>query len=208
MLSDTELIESCVEDSIRGREALLANKLRFAECRFGTNQLMSKQAGLLAKVSVKEQPPQFWVRQSTPNQALLDELLQRHQFVGSGQPDGEGFVSYEYLPVKQGYTLNRQPARALWKNWRTLYRMQENMAKAQKLLVKGGHDWEEVKKITVSNQLMFIETAEGETVSHMDDAIAWLSEGQTEEATARVTPARARRTESTGENIGFPTDAF
>lgn len=210
MLSDTQLIESFIEDSIRSREPLLANKALMAECRFGSNQLLGKQTGLLAKVDIREQPLQFLIRQGTPFQGLLDEALQRHQFIGTGKTNTDGFLSYEYLPVKAGYTLNRQPARALWKNWRTLYRMQENLDKAQKLMVKNGHDWEAIQKITMSNQMMFIETASGETVSHMDDAIAWLSEAQ---AAATVPappplPTNRRIHPNTSQDTGFPEDAF
>ncbi|MEO0541615.1 MAG: hypothetical protein AAFZ80_12230 [Cyanobacteria bacterium P01_A01_bin.105] len=215
MLSDIQLIESFVEDSLRSREPLLANKALMAECRFGSNQLMGKQAGLLAKVNLREQPLQFWVRQGTSHQALLDEVLQRHQFLGTGRPDEEGFLGYGYLPTKDGYTLNRQPARALWKNWRTLYRMQENLEKAQKLMVKGGHDWEAIQKITMSNQMMFIETASGETVSHVDDAIAWLSEANATVSTPAAPQVSSRRRShpsnqpsNSGENGGFPDGAF
>ncbi|MEO1592414.1 MAG: hypothetical protein AAFU71_14155 [Cyanobacteria bacterium J06632_22] len=216
MLSDIQLVQTFVEDSLRARETLLANKSLIAECRFGSNQLMGKQTGLLAKVNIKTQPVQFWVRPNTSYQALLDELLQRNQFVAGGKPDKEGFVSYGYTPAKAGYTLNQQPARALWRNWRTLYRMQENLAKAEKLLIQNGEDWEAIQKITMSNQMMFIETASGETVSHMDDAISWLSESNPAEPVAkpglpknpRVPSHHRDRVQNAADNGGFPDDAF
>ncbi|MEM9005261.1 MAG: hypothetical protein AAGE59_17275 [Cyanobacteria bacterium P01_F01_bin.86] len=178
MLSDTGLIEAFFEASIRGQETLLANKHFLAESRFGVNQLASKQAGILVKVNVKQQPIQFWVRQSAPNREVLEEVLQRQQFLVTGKQSDDGFSSYQYFPVKPGYTLNCQSARTLWKNWRTLQRLSENMSQAQKLLVKGGHDWEQIKRITVSSDLLFIETPAGETTSHIDESITWLSEVQ------------------------------
>ncbi len=213
MLSDIQLVQTFVEDSLRGREALLANKAMMAECRFGSNQLMGKQTGLLAKINIKEQPLLFQVRQGTPYQALLDETLQRNQFVIGGEPDRDGFVSYSYASVKEGYTLNQQPARALWKNWRTLYRMQENLAKAEKLLIQNGEDWEAIQKITMSNQMMFIETESGETVSHMNDAIAWLSETATEttdaaQSAARIPHHRRSQPDNLGTSGGFSDRAL
>ncbi|MEO0537312.1 MAG: hypothetical protein AAF215_26080 [Cyanobacteria bacterium P01_A01_bin.123] len=200
MLSETELLEAFVEASIRGQDTLLANKQFIAESRFGINHLISKKSGLVVKVNVKEQPVQFWIRHDAPNREQLDELLKQQQFLTTGTQSDDGFCGYQYFPAKQGYDLHCQSARVLWRNWRTLYRMHENMAQAQKLLIKGGHDWEQIKKITVANNVMFIETPDGETTSHMDDAIAWLSE---------VPPARPTQpTEATADSGGFPADGF
>lgn len=200
MLSKTELVEAFVEASIRGQDTLLANKQFLAENRFGTNQLIDKQAGLSIKVDVKQQPIQFWVRRDTSDYDWIQALLKQHQFFESGTQGEDGFCSYQYVAAKDGYTLNRQSARALWKNWRSLYRMHENMAKAQKLLIKGGHDWEQVKKMTVSNNLLFVETPEGETTYNMDDAIAWLSEIPKTEPTQAVDAA--------SDVGGFAADGF
>ncbi|MEO1297142.1 MAG: hypothetical protein AAFW75_15420 [Cyanobacteria bacterium J06636_16] len=52
------------------------------------------------------------------------------------------------------------------------------MAQAQKLLIKSGHDREQIKRITICDNLLFIETPAGETTSRIDDTIAWLSEVQ------------------------------
>ena len=217
MLSDIQLVQTFVEDSLRSREVLLANKALMAECRFGSNQLMGKQVGVLAKVNIKDQPLRFWVRQGTPYQALLDETLQRNQFVVGAEPDSDGFMGYGHMPTKEGYTLNQQPARALWRNWRTLYRMQENLAKAEKLLIQSGEDWEVIQKITMSNQMMFIETKSGETVSHMNDEIAWLSEAGAMLPEALAKPGLPRNprirqdrdfSSSTADVGGFPDDAF
>ena len=197
MLSDTELMEAFLEASIRGQETLLANKQFLAESRFGVNQLTSKQAGLLIKVNVQEQPVQFWVRHDVPNREQIHALLERQQFLTTGPLSEDGFCRYQYFPVKPGYTLNRQSARALWKNWRTLYRLNENMAQAQKLLIKGGHDWEQIQKMTISNNLLFIETPTGETTSHMDDDIAWLSEVRSAPATQPARPKEAPSTAPT-----------
>ena len=201
MLSETELLEAFVEASIRGEDVLLANKQFMAESRFGTNHLTSKQAGLLAKVNVKEQPIQFWIRNDAPNREQLDKLLKRQQFLTTGRQSGDGFWGYQYFPAKQGYNLNCKSARMLWKNWRTLYRMHENMAQAQKLLIKNGHDWEQIKKITVSNNVMFIETPTGEATSHMDDAIAWMSE-------VVPPPPPPRPKQVVADYGGFPEDGF
>lgn len=208
MLSETELIEAFLEASIRGQETLLANKQFLAESRFGVNQLVSKQAGLLVKVNVQKQPVQFWVRHDAPNREQIHKLLEQQQFLTTGKQNDDGFCGYQYFPVKQGYALNCQSARALWKSWRTLYRLNENMAQARKLLIKGGHDWEQIQKITISNNLLFIETPTGETTSHMDDDIAWLSEvppqRPAQPAVKEVAPTpTAEPAEAVTEYVGF-----
>lgn len=207
MLSDTELIEAFFETSIRGQETLLANKQFLAESRFGVNQLIGKRTGLLVKVNVQQQPLQFWVRHDAPNHEQLQEVLEQQQFIETGKQSDDGFHSYQHIPVKSGYTLNCQSARLLWKNWRTLYRMNENMAQAQKLLIREGHDWEQVKRMTVSGNVLFIETPTGETTSRLDEDIAWLSEKQTAPAQPAKTekpptpPAQPAATEA--EYVGF-----
>ncbi|MEL7313867.1 MAG: hypothetical protein AAFN08_02830, partial [Cyanobacteria bacterium J06559_3] len=45
----------------------------------------------------------------------------------------------------------------------SVYRLNENMAQAQKLLIKSGHDREQIKRITICDNLLFIETPAGET---------------------------------------------
>ena len=216
MLSDIELIEAFFEASIRGQDPLLANKHFLAENRFGVNHLISNQAGLLVKVNVQEQPLKFWVRHDAPNHEQLQELLQQQQFLQMGKQTDDGFYGYQHIPVKPGYTLNRQSARALWKNWRTLHRMNENMAQAQKLLIREGHDWEQIKRLTISGNLLFIETPTRETTSRLDEGIAWLSEVQParpSHTTKPVQPAKkeasasprppARPAESAAEYVGF-----
>ncbi|MEO1297141.1 MAG: hypothetical protein AAFW75_15415 [Cyanobacteria bacterium J06636_16] len=208
MLSDTELIEAFFEASIHGQETLLANKQFLAESRFGVNQLIGKRTGLLVKVNVQQQPLQFWVRHDAPNHEQLQEVLEQQQFIETGKQSDDGFHSYQHIPVKSGYTLNCQSARLLWKNWRTLYRMNENMAQAQKLLIREGHDWEQVKRMTVSGNVLFIETPTGETTSRLDEDIAWLSEKQT---APPVQPAKteepptppAQPAEAKAEYVGF-----
>ncbi|MDB9527539.1 hypothetical protein PN498_16190 [Oscillatoria sp. CS-180] len=212
MLSETELVEAFIEASIHGQETLLANKQFLAESRFGTNHLMHKQTGLLAKVNVKQDPTEFWVRHDAPNYEWFQDLLQQHQFLSTGQHTDDGLSSYQHVPSKDGYTLNCQPARALWKNWRTLYRMYENMDKAQKLLIREGHDWEQIRSMTVSSNVLFIETPAGETSCSMDDAIAWLSETETagptqEDESAQATPP-AQETQPVGDPGGFSADGF
>lgn len=200
MLSDTELVEAFLEASIRGQDVLLANKHFVAESRFGSNQLVSKQSGLLIKAEVQQQPVQFKVRYDSPKREWLHGLLDQHDFFTTGKQDDKGFCSYQYFPGKPGYDLNYKSARDLWKNWRTLYRMHENMAQAQKLLIKGGHDWEQIQRMSVNSNLLFIETLAGETTSHMDDEIVWLSEVPSD------TPAQPA--EAVTESGGFAADGF
>ncbi|MGF1524575.1 MAG: hypothetical protein ACFBSF_19805 [Leptolyngbyaceae cyanobacterium] len=192
MLSDKELIETFFESSINGRETLLANKQFLAESRFGVNQLIGKRTGLLAKVNVQQQPIQFWVRHDAPNHEQLQEVLEQQQFIATGKQSDDGFHSYQHIPVKSGYTLNCQSARLLWKNWRTLYRLNENMAQAQKLLIRDGHDWEQIKRMTVSGNVLFIETPAGETTSRLDEDIAWLSEERTAPPAQPAQPAQPK----------------
>ncbi|MGC1527480.1 MAG: hypothetical protein WA783_15650, partial [Phormidesmis sp.] len=62
--------------------------------------------------------------------------------------------------------------RALWKNWRAIKRLSKSTSK---LLVRQGTTWTSIRAISVSNELMFIETADNTEVVHsLKDSVLWL----------------------------------
>lgn len=176
MLTDTEVVEAFIEDSLRGRETLQANPLLKSECLRGINELISKQDGLLIKVDIHQQPIEFLVRHGTAYEDWLHDLFQRHQFITTDRSGSDRFYRYRRFQVLPGYQVNCESARQLWKSWRTLRRMTQNREKAKALMIQGGQSWTEVQSMTVSNEMLFINTPEGEVVTHMSDAVFWLSQ--------------------------------
>ncbi|MEL6351266.1 MAG: hypothetical protein AAFR58_05835 [Cyanobacteria bacterium J06627_28] len=177
MISNKELLEAFVQASVRRQEVLMANKLFKAETVCGMNQLISKQEGILIKVTLHPQV-QFSVRRNSSQQLLLREALNKYQFLKSSTNEGDYFDTYAYYSITQGYEFNCNSAKTLWKNWRAIKLLSDRMVKGSKLLVKKEQTWREVQDISVSNELMFIETADNteELIHNLDDSILWLEE--------------------------------
>lgn len=176
MLTDKELIQTFIEDTLMGREVLLANKNFKSESLHRMNHLISKREGILIKVDVLEFPITFSVRSGSSYEDLLHEVFRELSFITADRAGSSQFYQYRRFQVLPGYKVNCETASHLWKSWRLLSRMSRHFNKAQALLIQGGYSWTEVQSMTVSNELLFINTPEGEVVAHMTDPIFWLSQ--------------------------------
>lgn len=173
MLTNTELVDAFIESSVRGEEVLLSNSSFRAESLCGINQLMSHKDGIQIKVDLQKSPLQFYLRRNTPHTILLRSLLNSQQFLLSASTSDSQFATYQYFSVRRGYEFNCNTGRALWKNWRAIKRLSSN---ASKVLVKQGNTWAEIQSIGVSNELIFIETAnKTEVVHNFEDSVLWLN---------------------------------
>lgn len=173
MLTNTELVEAFIESSVRQKEVLLANASFKAESLCGINQLISHKEGVQLKIDIRQGPLQFNLRRQSPHTLFLRSLLNRHQFLMAEGAEGTPFETYRYFSVKRGYQFNCTTGRALWKNWRAIKRLSSNVSK---MMVKKEGAWAEVRAIGVSNELIFIETADQKEVVHnFDDAVLWLT---------------------------------
>jgi len=191
MLTNTELIETFIENSLRQKEVLLANPTFNAETICGVNQLISHKDGPLIKVDIRSQPKQFYLRQKSPHTLLLKQLLHRHQFLAAENGQGDtntAFDIYRYFSVQRGYQFNYDTGRALWKNWRAIKRLSESTSK---LLVRQETTWSAIRAISVSNELMFIETADNTEVVHsLKDSVLWLDKAAQETTQQNVASSK------------------
>ncbi|MEO0646626.1 MAG: hypothetical protein AAFZ17_10795, partial [Cyanobacteria bacterium J06650_10] len=163
------------------------------------------QGSILLKVSLSQELTEFHLRRDTPHKLFLQNLLSHHQFLmahsnysarsqtvenqntrNSNTKESKiretidpHFDIYRYFSVKHGYQFNCNTGRALWKNWRAIKRLSSN---ASKLLIRStgqtnnGKTWTEIQSIGVSNELIFIETADHkELVHNFEDAVQWLN---------------------------------
>lgn len=182
MLTNTELVEAFIENSLRHKQVLLSNQTFSAESLCDTNQLTSHQNGILLKAKTNQRSTQFYLRKNTPHYRFLQKLLSQHQFLlaqDGQETNAPHFDIYRYFSIKHGYQFNCNTGRALWKNWRAIKRLSANTSK---LLVRSAEKnkaqiaWTEVQSIGVSNELIFIETADNkELVHNFEDAILWLN---------------------------------
>ena len=155
----------------------MANKLLKAETVCGMNQLISKQEGILTKGTLHPQI-QFSVRRNSSQEKLLCEALNKYQFLKSSTNEGNHFDTYSYYSITQGYEFNSNTAKTQWKNRRHNKELTAKKDKGTKLLIKKEQTWSEVQDISVSNELMIIETADNteELIHNFDDSVLWLEE--------------------------------
>jgi hypothetical protein len=174
MLSDRELVTAFIAESLQGRPVLYANTTLRAESIGHCNQLISKQHGVLVKITLDKKPLEFLVRQETAYSSWLHPIFQSHQFVSTDRSTNCQFYSYRQMSVLPGYGVNCDAAKNLWKSWRTIHKLYRTLDRSQALMVQHRNSWQPVKNIAMSNEMLFIETAFGETTTHLSDKILWL----------------------------------
>jgi hypothetical protein len=178
MLSDRELVTAFITESLQGRPVLYANTTLRAESIGLTNQLISKQHGLIVKITLDQKPFNFFVRQENAYSTWLHSIFQSHQLVSTDRFTNNQFYSYRQMNVLPGYGVNCDIAKNLWKSWRTIQKLYRILDRNQALMIQHKNSWQPVKNIAMSNEMLFIETALGETATHLSDKILWLEKQQ------------------------------
>lgn len=176
MLTNSKLIESFLEASLRQKEVFLSNATFRAESVCGVNQLMSHKGGVLIKMSLQQSATQLWLRRNSAHIQLLRGLLHRYNFLVTEGKQDRYFDCYRYVSVKPGQEFNYDTGRQLWKYWRSLKRHSLATDSTPKLLVCRGQKWFSIRAISISNELLFIETTEGtDLIYNLATPIIWLT---------------------------------
>ena len=179
-LSDEELIDQFVQDSLQNREVLLANANLTAQanrCPDHTiqNQLLSKGEGLVASSQLNHEYPEFIIRDQCSFWYSLNYSLARHHFIPIEQKSQKQFSSYQYVKVPQGYQMACTKAMELWRMWWKYYRRARHGSRlALNLLVRVRQTWYPIQNLEVSNGLLFIQTLVDENTLHGEDLVFWL----------------------------------
>ena len=179
-LSDEELIDQFIQESLQNREVLLANAHLTAQANYFSdhtiqNQLLSKGEGLVVSSRINHEYPEFIVRDHSSIWYSLNYALARHHFIPIQQQPQPQFSSYQYVKIPQGYQMACTKAIELWRMWWKYYRRARHGSRlALNLLVRVRQTWYPIQNLEVSNGLLFIKTLVDENTLQGEDLIFWL----------------------------------
>lgn len=173
-LEDIILIQQFVQD----KGAFLHNQSLYVESAPGSLRLLTKSGCLLATTKDDNNKKIFLVRQESEYWQLINKILLENSHMPSGNI-GLGLVKYEYCQIPQGYEMNYEEARILWKSWR----MQESLKSSDNLqthlladlLIETKRGWQPIEDIVFSKEIIFVKTNTEEILLSTLDKVVWLS---------------------------------
>jgi hypothetical protein len=185
MLSDSELIQAFIKDSVQHREVLLCNAVLTAQKVCESNQLSAKAEGIVLKTKVVEGQPEFSVKAGSSHWELINQALVSHHFLLMGEIDRWGFYQYKHVKLPKGYQLNCAPAVMLWRAW---WKYQQRIVRASiplELLIRTRETWYPIKHLECGHGLIYIRTLGSEIQLHSDDLAVWLNKVEPEKAESK-----------------------
>ncbi len=172
-LDDLTLIQRFVE----GKASLECNPNLRVESTQDTIRLSTKKGAFLAAVKLAINIQSAFVRQESQYWEVISQILVEHSFMPTGVTE-QGLMRYEHHAIPSGYEMKYTEARSLWKAWRT-QPQQRSAQPVQNLLIHTPKGWQSVQAISISQELLFVETlADGqaeELMFHSSDRLVWLS---------------------------------
>ena len=170
-LDDLTLIQRFVE----GKASLECNPNLRVESALDTIRLSTKKGAFLAAVKLALNIRSIFVRQKSQYWEVISQILVENSFMPMGLTE-QGLMRYEHCSIPSGYEMKYTEARSLWKAWRT----QQYPKPAQlKLSIHTPKGWQHVQSISISQELLFVETlADGqvdEQMMHGSDRLVWLN---------------------------------
>ena len=180
MLSDSELVLSFIEQSIQGREVLLANRVLKAQ-RFGdTNQLLKKSGEVLQSSQNKGSAAQFMVKMDPEYWELMNQHLANRCFLAVSDPDNHGFTRFEYCKVPSGYQMHCTRSVHLWRAWWQCRRRISHAVLPMELLIRARQTWYPIRDIEFGQGFLYIKTLGSEIDVTSEDLICWLRKAPVE----------------------------
>jgi len=167
--SDNDL--TLIQRFVEGKASLESNPNLRVESALDTTRLFTKKGAFLAAINLALNIRSVLVRQESQYGEAISQALLERNFVPTGVIE-QGLMRYEQHPIPSGYEMKRTEARLLWRSWRT---QQQQSSTQQKLLIYTPKGWQSVQKVSVNEQLVFVETPDEEIMIHNGDRIVWLS---------------------------------
>jgi hypothetical protein len=182
MISDGDLIQMFVQDSMVGKDILLANPLLQAMNLGGNNQLVCKKEGVLVSLSFADGHPVFAVKFDSPYCELISQTLFEAGFLPVDDIQDSNFKRQtkqilQYFPYKlpENYTPHCTKAMSLWKIWWKYVKRVRNQPIPTALVIRKRHQWYPIKDIFVTEGLLYIQTLQAQLTLHSDDLTFWLN---------------------------------
>lgn len=174
MLSDLELIQAFIKNSIEGKEVLLSNPNLRAEKIYDSNQLSCKGEGLLLTFKLNDKLPVFRLKEDTSYWESINQVLVARNYLLFGKIDNKRFYQYQYVQLPKGYEGNCTKAVLLWRSW---WKYRQKILKEGiplEMLIRTRNTWYPIKNVECGHGLIYIQTLGQEIPLHGNDLVVWL----------------------------------
>ncbi|NJL11036.1 MAG: hypothetical protein HC908_15130 [Calothrix sp. SM1_7_51] len=168
-----------IQQFVQGKGNILHNKSLYVESVPGSLRLLTTSGCLLATTKEDKNKKLFLVRQESDYWQLVNKILLENNYMPAGNI-GLGLVKYEYCQIPEGYEMNYDEARILWKTWRT----QESLKSSDSLennfsnhlLIATKVGWHPINEIVFSREIIFVKADTEDILLGMSDKLVWLSQ--------------------------------
>ncbi len=182
MLSNCELIQAFVLQSCRNQQVLLANAELRAESVCGTNQLIAKGKGLILTTQQTSTLLQFSARNISSHWSEILAVLAGQGFLMTGNPNQNHFYTFQHYKIPRGYQSHCAESVMLWRSWWKHRRRIIHTNLPTELFIRTRDTWYPIRNLSISNNLLFVQTFGSEIQLHVSDYVIWLSKN------TKVTP--------------------
>lgn len=186
MLSNSELIQTFIQNSCSNQEVLLSNRDLKAESIFNANQLVARGEGLILATQQMATTLQFSARIGSSHWNLIAEALAERGFLLTGEPNQHRFCSFQYYKIPKSYTAHCTESVMLWRAW---WKYRQRIIRAtmpMDLFIRTRSTWYPIRDLSISDSVLFVQTFGSEIQLHVSDLVIWLSK-QTQEAQSTST---------------------
>lgn len=178
MLSDLDLMREFVVQSIEKKEVLLANSYLKAQMVYKSNQLISKQEGVIATAKLDHTPSDFLIYGTSSYWEIINETLAEYSYIYTGEIDKNGFYQYQQCSIPQGYTLQCTTSVNLWQAWWKYRKYASQLKVPLDILIRSRNSWYGIKELMISDGLIYIKTLVSEIALDANDLVIWLNKNE------------------------------
>ncbi|HEY9800968.1 MAG TPA: hypothetical protein V6D25_11465 [Leptolyngbyaceae cyanobacterium] len=175
MLSNLELLQEFVAQSIQKQEILLANTNLQAHTDYKINQIIAKTEGVIATAQLTHTPLEFSVKATSSYWELINEALANYNYILTGEIDSRNCYKYQYCEIPKGYQMHCMKSVHLWRAWWKYRKNTLQVGIPLDLLIRNRNSWYPIRDLIISDGLLYIKTLGSEIAVHSNDLIIWLS---------------------------------
>jgi hypothetical protein len=175
MLSNLELLQEFVAQSIQKQDILLANTNLQAQTAYKINQVIAKTEGVIATAQLTHIPLEFSVKATSSYWESINEALANYNYILTGEIDSRNCYRYKYCEIPKGYQMHCMKSVHLWRSWWKYRKNKSQLGIPLDLLIRNRNSWYPIRDLIISDGLLYIKTLGSEIAVHSNDLLIWLS---------------------------------
>ncbi|MDF5711585.1 MAG: hypothetical protein PUP90_28880 [Nostoc sp. S4] len=174
MLSNLDLIQEFIQNSIYKKDILLSNPSLTAQTVYKTNQLSAKSEGVIAIAQISNTLCEFSIHPNSSHWELINQALAECSYLLKGEIDSRGFYQYQYCEIPKGYQMQCTKSVLLWRAWWKYRKYTSRPGIPLELLIRTRESWYPIRDLIISDGLLYIKTLGSEIALDSNDLVTWL----------------------------------